>query len=53
LEVARAALQRFDVIMMLDGLDEDSAQVRAPQTAVLPPATTACANVSLTTRHGR
>jgi len=28
LEVARAALQRFDVIMMLDGLDEDSAQMR-------------------------
>ena len=34
LEVARAALQRFDVIMMLDGIDEDSAQVRPPQTAV-------------------
>jgi len=34
LGVARAALQRFDVIMMLDGLDEDSAQVRPPQIAV-------------------
>jgi len=27
LEVAKAALQRFDVIMMLDGLDEDSTQM--------------------------